>query len=190
MNAADIKANQAALASATENDWSSCAAAMQSVSVTSTPRRCGSKESAIAVMQAGGNHVEMMDKLTTDKTGNLLYLRLADGSSEGGIVWAEPDLTVPYMQSRVADFTQPVIDALVSLSQQTTFPFSGITADDCQRAWIIDACLSPIVAAHAAAAAKLNNASASLMVEHTDGLTLQELQARCDAITASEDGAV
>jgi len=54
-----------------------------------------------------------------------------------------------------------------------------------QRQVIIDACLNPISAAHAAAAAKLNNAQASLGPEHTDGLTLDELQARCDAISAS-----
>lgn len=139
MNASDIKANPAALAAATAEDWSACAAAMQSVSVTAPARRCGSKESAITVMQAGGNHVEMMDKLAADKTGNLLYLRLADGSSEGGVVWAEPDLTVPYMQSRVADFTQPVIDALVRLSKPTTFPFSEATADQCRVAFETDA---------------------------------------------------
>jgi hypothetical protein len=58
------------------------------------------------------------------------------------------------------------------------------------RQSIIDACLDPISAAHAAAATKLNNAQASLGPEHTDGLTLEELHARCDAITASEDGTV
>ncbi len=58
------------------------------------------------------------------------------------------------------------------------------------RQAIIDACLNPISAAHAAAATKLNNAQASLGAEHIDGLTLEELQARCDAITASEDGTV
>jgi hypothetical protein len=55
---------------------------------------------------------------------------------------------------------------------------------------IIDACLNPIAAAHAAAVAKLNNAQASLGPEHTDGLTPEELQARCDAIEASEAGIV
>lgn len=58
------------------------------------------------------------------------------------------------------------------------------------RQAVIDACLAPIVSAHAAAAAKLNNAQASLGPEHTDGLTLQELQDRCDAITASATGEV
>jgi len=65
---------------------------------------------------------------------------------------------------------------------------SDATAEECQRAWIIDACISPITAAHSSVAAKLNNAQASLGPEHTDWLTLEQLQARCDAITASETG--
>jgi len=59
-----------------------------------------------------------------------------------------------------------------------------------QRQAIIDACINPISSAHAAAAAKLNNAKASLGPEHTDGLTLEELQARCVAIAASATGEV
>jgi len=59
-----------------------------------------------------------------------------------------------------------------------------------ERQAIIDACINPISAAQAAAAAKLNIAQASLGPEHTAGLTLEELQARCDAIAASEDGTV
>lgn len=59
-----------------------------------------------------------------------------------------------------------------------------------ERQAIINACINPIRTAQAAAAARLNNAQASLEPEHTAGLTLQELQARCDAITASEDGTV
>jgi hypothetical protein len=57
-----------------------------------------------------------------------------------------------------------------------------------ERQTIIDDCLNPIAAAHAAASAKLNNAQAALGPEHTDGLTLEQLQARCNAITASETG--
>jgi hypothetical protein len=67
---------------------------------------------------------------------------------------------------------------------------SDATAEDCQRAWIIDSCVEPITVTHAAAATKLNNAQASLGPEHTDGLTLEQLQARCDAITASAAGEV
>jgi len=65
---------------------------------------------------------------------------------------------------------------------------SNATAEECQRAWIIDACLTPIRNAQVAAAVKLNNAQASLGPEHTDDLTLEELQARCDAVTVSATG--
>ncbi len=65
---------------------------------------------------------------------------------------------------------------------------SDATADDCQRAWIIDSCVEPITVTHAAAAAKLNNARASLGPEHTDGLTIEQLQTRCDAISDSATG--
>ena len=67
---------------------------------------------------------------------------------------------------------------------------SDATVEDCQRAWIIDSCIDPITVAHATAAAKLNNAQASLGPEHTVGLTLEQLQARCDVIAASADGNV
>ena len=72
----------------------------------------------------------------------------------------------------------------------TTLAGDAVTADQCQRAWIIASCIDPIVTAHAAAAAKLNNAQAALGPEHTDSLTLEELQDRCDAIAASADGLV
>ena len=67
---------------------------------------------------------------------------------------------------------------------------SDATAVDCQLAWIVAQCIDPITQAHAASATKLNNAQASLGPEHTDGLTLEELQDRCDAITASVTGEV
>jgi hypothetical protein len=67
---------------------------------------------------------------------------------------------------------------------------SDATVEDCQRAWIIDSCVEPITVTHAAAATKLNNAQASLGPEHTDGLTIEQLQARCDAIGASDTGEV
>jgi hypothetical protein len=74
-----------------------------------------------------------------------------------------------------------------SLSDATA---ADATAADCQRAWIVASCIDPITLAHSAAATKLNNAQASLGPEHTEGLTLEELQARCDAITASVTGEV
>ena len=55
---------------------------------------------------------------------------------------------------------------------------------------IVTACITPITVAQAAAATRLNNAIASLGPEHIDGLTLEQLQARCDAIAASVTGEV
>jgi hypothetical protein len=138
-----IRNNEQALAAATRvvdglssPDWVTCRDVLRAITVTATPRKCGSKESSLAVAAAGANPFEMMEKLRADATGNLLYLRIADGSSEGGVVWAEPDLTVPYMQSRVEDFTQPVIDALVSLSAPVMRPHAEITADQCRDAFL------------------------------------------------------
>lgn len=138
-----IRNNEVALAAATRvvdgvlsPDWAACRDALWAISEVATPRKCGSKESSFAVMQAGANPFEMMEKLCADKTGNLLYLRLADGTREGGVVWAEPDLTVPYLNSRVDDFTQPVIDALVSLSSPTVYPHAEVTADQCRNAFL------------------------------------------------------
>jgi hypothetical protein len=72
----------------------------------------------------------------------------------------------------------------------THVSLSDATAEECQRAWIIASCIDPIAVAQSAAVVKLNNAQASLEPEHTDGLTLVELQDRCDAITASVTGEV
>jgi hypothetical protein len=59
-----------------------------------------------------------------------------------------------------------------------------------ERENVVTACLSPIRTVQAASATRLNNAIASLGPEHIDGLTLEELQARCDAVAASADGLV
>ena len=58
------------------------------------------------------------------------------------------------------------------------------------RQAIVDTCLAPITTAYSAAGTRLNNAIASLGPEHIDGLTLEQLQARCDAVAASADGLV
>jgi hypothetical protein len=58
------------------------------------------------------------------------------------------------------------------------------------RQAIIDACLAPISTAQSSATTRLNNARASLGAEHVDELSLQDLQTRCDAVLASDDGLV
>lgn len=72
-----------------------------------------------------------------------------------------------------------------------------VSPEQCQAAWaenqraeIVAACISVINEDHVKAVARLNNAQASLGPEHINNLTLEELQARCDAVIASEDGTV
>jgi hypothetical protein len=128
-----------ALEAAQAADWQAVAEILQAITVTAAPRKCGSLESSMAVAAAGAQPFEMLEKLRADATGNLLYTRLADGSSEGGVIWAEPLLTVPYLQARVADFGQPVIDALRSLSAPVTHPWGEVTAEQCSAAYLVGA---------------------------------------------------
>jgi hypothetical protein len=128
-----------ALESAQAGDWQDVAETLRAMTVTAEPRKCGSKESSLAVAGAGGNPSQLLELLRADATGNLLYTRLADGSGEGGVIWAEPLLTVPYLQSRVEDFSQPVIDALVNLSSPVSHPWGDITPEDCSEAYLVGA---------------------------------------------------
>lgn len=177
-----------ALADAQAGDWLAVAATLQAITVTATPRLCYAVESGNAAVAAGGDHTTLLGALLQDTNGIMLFQKL---SSSAGVMWSH-EVTIPYLQWLVSEgkMSQQVMDALIDLSAPVTHPHAGVTAEDCQRAWMVSQCLAPISAAHAAAAAKLNNAQASLGPEHTDGLTLQELQARCDAITASETGEV
>ena len=73
---------QHALAAAQAGNWQQVAETLQAVTVTAEPRACGSKGSSLAVAGAGGNPLALLETLRADATGNLLYTRLADGSSE------------------------------------------------------------------------------------------------------------
>lgn len=134
-----IRSNPAALAAATAKNWSACAAALQAITVTAEPRMCGSKESSIAVVQAGANPYAMLENLQADATGRLLFNRLSDAGPDGGVIWAEPDLTVPYLNSREADFGRKVIDALIALSAPVTHPFADVTPEQCASAYLVGA---------------------------------------------------
>lgn len=128
-----------ALAAAQAGNWQAVAETLKAVTVNATPRKCGSLESSLAVANAGGNPLELLETLRADATGNLLYTRLADGSSEGGVIWAEPLLTVPYLESRVADFGQSVIDALKNLSAPVSYPWADVTPEECSAAYLVGA---------------------------------------------------
>ena len=126
-------------------DWSGVAEIIRAVKTTGDPRKCRSFESAFAVLNVGGNPDQMLEELRKDATGNLLYLRLADASDSGGVVWAEPILTVPYLRSRVNDgLSNNVVEALISLSMSTVFTFANVTASDCESAYMknVDVLLS------------------------------------------------
>ena len=75
--------------------------------------------------------------------------------------------------------------------------YAAVTEEQCEQAWqddlangIIKSCINSLKTVRDAAGTKLNNAIASLSAEHVDGLTLEQLQARCDAVMASNDGVI
>jgi hypothetical protein len=179
---------QHALGDAQAGNWSGVAATLQAIEVTAQARLCYAVESGAAAVAAGGDHTSLLGALLEDPNGIMLFQKL---SSSAGVMWAH-EVTVPYLQWLVSQskMTEAVKDALIDLSAPVTHPHADVTADNCQRAWIIASCIDPISSAHAAAATKLNNAQASLGPEHTDGLTLEQLQTRCDAIAASVTGEV
>lgn len=128
-----------AFEAAQASDWQAVAETLQAITVTATPRKCGSKESSVAVAAVGADPFVMLEKLKADATGQLLFTRLADGSDQGGVIWAEPLLTVPYLRSRVADFGQSVIDALIALSAPVSHPWESVTPEQCSEAYLVGA---------------------------------------------------
>ena len=178
--------NQHALADAQAGNWDAVASALNALTHTVTVGRVGGKASLAALVANGIDPNAVIDAMRSVPMASELLNTL----TASGVDWAD-DLTAFVMGGLVeaGKITQQTADVMRSLSVRLE-PLVSTTADDCKRAWIIASCINPIMAAHAAAASKLNNAQASLGPEHTDGLTLEELQARCDAITTSEDGSV
>lgn len=86
-------------------------------------------------------------------------IQAAMDSLTGGLIWA--------------DVTEAEIQAVI---------------DSQARQQAIQSCLAGYESAHTTATANLNNATASLADDQIADLTLAELQARCDAITASGTG--
>lgn len=178
--------NQHALADAQAGKWDSVAATLNALTQTVTVGRVGGKASLAALVQNGIDPNQVIAAMRSVPMASELLNTL----TASGVDWAD-DLTAFVMGGLVTagKITQQTADVMRSLSVRSE-PLIVTTADDCKRAWIIASCINPIMAAHAAAATKLNNAQASLGTEHTDGLTLEQLQAHCDAITASENGTV
>lgn len=181
-----------ALADAQSGNWSAVSAALNAQTITLDGLRISGKQTILGLVSLGRDPDAIRLVLEATPSGRGL-LDLLPGV---GVNWVDP-LTLAVLQKNtgVGKLSQSDVDALKSLSHRTASLASQqglgtVTSDQCQRAWIVESCISPITTAHAAASAKLNNAQASLGPEHTDGLTLEELQARCDAIAASETGAV
>ena len=178
--------NEHALADAQAGKWDAVATTLNGLTQTVTVGRVGGKASLSALVAAGIDPSAVITAMRSDPMASELLNTL----TASGVDWAD-DLTA-FVMGKLVDsgkITQRTADVMRSLSVRSE-PLIVTTADQCHRAWIIASCIDPITTAHSAAATKLNNAQASLGTEHTDGLTLQQLQARCDAITASQDGTV
>jgi len=180
------------LADAQTGNWSTVVATLNAQTITLEGLRISGKQTILGLVSLGRDPDAIRLVLEATPSGRGL-LDLLTGV---GVNWVDP-LTLNVLQKNTGSgkLSQADVDALKSLSDRKASLASQqglgtVTADQCHRAWIVASCIDPISATQSAAAAKLNNAQASLGPEHTDGLTLEELQARCDAIAASEDGTV
>lgn len=178
--------NQHALADAQAGKWDAVAEKLNAMTRTVTVGRVGGKASLGALVAARIDPGKVITAMRSDPMASELLNTL----TASGVDWAD-DLTAYVMGGLVSSgkISQQTVDVMRSLSVRVE-PIIETTAEDCQRAWIIASCINPIASTHSTAAAKLNNAQAALGPEHTDNLTLEQLQARCNAIAASEDGTV
>lgn len=174
--------NQHALSDAQAGKWDAVAATLQVIETTAAARLCYAVESGEAAVAAGGNHTELLGVLLQDPNGIMLFQKL---SSSAGVMWAHA-VTVPYLQWLVSQgkMSEAVKDALIDLSAPVTHPYSGVTADDCQKAWVISETRRTV---------SLLSAKATAVNAWCDALDLatktpEEVQAYCDSLLASSDG--
>lgn len=188
MLAETIKNTPAALAAATRlvdgvlsPDWSACAAALQAISLTATARECFGVESAEALDVAGNRRRQIMAAMSQDPDGLFVLTKLAGT----GVVWAHP-MTVALMDALIAAGVMQSTDkaALVQLSAPVTRPHADVTADDCQKAWSVDAARRDANLW----AAKSTAVNAWLDALDLTAKTPEEVQSYCDALLASNDG--
>lgn len=181
-----------ALSAANGGDWSAVAATLNAQTITLEGQRISGKQTILGLVSLGRDPDAIRLVLEATPSGR----GLLDLLPSVGVNWVDT-LTLVVLQKNTGSgkLSQADVDALKSLSNRTASLASQqglgtVTSEQCQRAWMIASCIDPITTTHAAAATKLNNAQASLGPEHTDGLTLEALQARCDAVAASDSGAV
>ena len=176
------------IADESQRNWESVAAAMRAITETTSNIHVSGKATIVGLAMKGIDSDSIRTVLESSPSGRGVLGLLDSGQL---VDWVDP-VTVFALAKNTGDGMLTVADvaALKSLSVQVVAPFSDVTAESCQRVCLVTGTLNEIEAAQAAAATRLNNAIASLGPEHIDGLTLEQLQARCDAVAASADGLV
>jgi hypothetical protein len=176
------------IADESQRNWESVAAAMRAITETTSNIHVSGKATIVGLAMKGIDSDSIRTVLESSPSGRGVLGLLDSGQL---VDWVDP-VTVFALAKNTGDGMLTVADvaALKSLSVHVEAPFSDVTAESCQRVWLVRGTLNEIEAAQAAAATRLNNVTASLGPEHIDGLTLEQLQARCDAVAASVDGLV
>jgi len=174
--------NQHALQSAQAGNWPAVAATLQAIEITAPARLCYAVESGEAAVAAGGNHTELLGVLLQDPNGIMLFQKL---SSSAGVMWAHA-VTVPYLQWLVSQdrMTEAVKDALIDLSAPVTHPYSGVTADDCRKAWTVSETRRTVNLL----AAKATAVNAWCDAPDLTTKSPEEVQEYCESLLASSDG--
>ena len=176
------------IADESQRNWESVAAAMRAITETTSNIHVSGKATIVGLATKGIDSDSIRTVLESSPSGRGVLGLLDSGQL---VDWVDP-VTVAVLEKNTGDgmLSTEDVEALKSLSVSITNLFESETAESCQRAWLVRGTLNEIEAAQAAAATRLNNAIASLGPEHIDGLTLEQLQARCDAVAASVDGLV
>ena len=176
------------IADESQRNWESVAAAMRAITETTSNIHVSGKATIVGLAMHGIDSDRIRTVLESSPSGRGVLGLLDSGQL---VDWVDP-VTVAVLEKNTGDgmLSTEDVEALKSLSVSITNLFESETAESCQRAWLVRGTLNEIEAAQAAAATRLNNAIASLGPEHIDGLTLEQLQARCDAVATSNDGLV
>ena len=176
------------IADESQRNWESVATAIRAITETTSNIRISGKATIVGLATKGIDSDSIRTVLESSPSGRGVLGLLDSGQL---VDWVDP-VTVAALAKNTGDgmLSTEDVEALKSLSVSVTNPFESETAESCQRAWLVRGTLNEIEASQSEAAARLNNATASLGPEHIDGLTLEQLQTRCDAVAASADGLV
>lgn len=173
-----------ALAAATAGDWAAVAAALNASTVQKTSAgTLTSMSRTLGALQASEREPTLAAFATT-RVGESGLAKLA----ATGLDFAHP-ITIGLIESLRNTLPVGVADKLLKLGNWTVSPAADagldpVSALDCQKAWIVDGCRTEINAL----AAKVTAVNAWLDALDLSTKTVQELQAYCDALLASETG--